>query len=147
MKTLLTLVTIALGMNIAQASIECKDIISKRDVVSSKRLDQNTWFTNQEVKWSMIYLNSSELFDDKGNEIKTFGALREYFENYKWDELRVEVLRVVKTGKEYVEVYSYPGDNQYGVLIDIKTGRMIGSIEDSDYYINDEYCKWPEEDA
>ena len=39
------------------------------------------------------------------------------------------------TGKTYVQVLSYPGDNPYGLFFDAQTKKVVGAIEDGDYSI------------
>ncbi len=52
-----------------------------------------------------------------------------------YDELYVIVFDSKKTGRRYIEVRAYPGDNPVGVFYDAETGERLANNEDSSYYL------------
>lgn len=58
------------------------------------------------------------MFSDKGQE--------------GYNELYLVTLKAKESGNTYVEVFSYPGDNQYGLLFELKAGKLVGYIADGD---------------
>jgi hypothetical protein len=43
----------------------------------------------------------------------------------EYNDLYIITLKFKKTGKSYIEVKSYPGDNPYGLIFEAQTGKLV----------------------
>jgi hypothetical protein len=84
-----------------------------------------------------VFLLNQHLLDSKYAEKSL--SLTEIIQEFstgdrRSDELHIVYLKGLQTGKTYIEVYSYPGDNQYGLLFDLE-GNILARNEDGSYSI------------
>ncbi|KHD88237.1 MAG: hypothetical protein OM95_10035 [Bdellovibrio sp. ArHS] len=66
----------------------------------------------------------------------TFAEIQEQF-NDSSDELYIHKLTSRQTGRVYLEVKSYPGDNPYGLVFDAGTGTLLATNGDDSYTLID----------
>lgn len=67
----------------------------------------------------------------------TFEGVKELFSEggeYESDDLIIDIMTSYKTGKKYILVNTWPGDNLYASIFDSK-GKLIGKVNDGDYYL------------
>jgi hypothetical protein len=67
----------------------------------------------------------------------TFEEIQKLFTEgeYRHDDLYLTSYQDKATGTVYQSVYSYPGDNTYGLFFDIR-GRVVASFQDGEVYLN-----------
>lgn len=44
----------------------------------------------------------------------------------RYNELYLVTLKAKESGNTYIQAFSYPGDNQYGLIFEAKTGKLVG---------------------
>ena len=113
------------------------------ETIYGKELKKSTYFNKWEVKMVMTYIQNEELYDSNGNLMTRFSQVRAEFEN-GYDELNLVLGQDEKTGQKFVRVWSYPGDNEYGVYM-TTSGKIVAEIGDGDLYVDGEYCEFDEE--
>lgn len=141
MKNIIIFLTLIMTMNTnVFASETCEKLSNDLHEVYSKRLTKDTWFTRAEVDWVMSYVEFEELHNLEGEPLDSFSKVRKNFEN-NYDELHVAVYKHEDSGERFIYVWSYPGDNQYGIILNGKS-EIVANIGDSDVYDfkTGEYC-------
>lgn len=57
----------------------------------------------------------------------------------EYNDLSLITMKFKETGKLYIEVKSYPGDNPYGLIFEAKTGKLVGMNGDDSIYLFTEH--------
>lgn len=112
--------------------------------------DWNQWERNL----VMNYILKEELhgkFNKEDGTVADYEPMTKFehvYDNFRefayGDELHFALFEDTATGHKYVRVWSYPGDNEYGLFM-TTWGEVVATIGDSDIYVNDFYCPWDEE--
>jgi len=112
--------------------------------VYTKTVNLSTEFNWWEKRNIMTYIMHEELVHVADGELITFDDVRSLFEDeYNFDELNHQLIEHVETKEKYVYVWSYPGENEYGIYLDTK-GNIIAEVGDSDLFVDGEYCPYIE---
>ncbi len=106
-----------------------KDLVT----ISDNNIEEMTSLSPSVVKLINQHLRELEYTDHD----LTFNEIQKLFTEgeYRHDDLYVSSLQDKVTGTVYLEVYSAPGDNTYGLFFDIQ-GRVVGAYQDGDIYLN-----------
>jgi hypothetical protein len=102
-------------------------------------------FNKWEEKQVMAYINheeDAEYYNADGDEVllKNFDDVFNHFSDSSgYDELALAVMKDMKSGNVYTYVWSYPGDNEYGVFVN-PYGKVVAEIQDGDLVVDGDYC-------
>lgn len=70
----------------------------------------------------------------------TLSEIKQLFaQEYSYDEIHVTFLKHRSSGKQFVYVNSYPGDNEYGLYFSAETGKVAASNGDGSISLNAEH--------
>lgn len=146
MKSLITTLTIILSLNSFSFEYSnsplCQLLESdKLQTLSVKQIKSGVSFTEFEKKAVMVMIKEMYIYGLE--DVKTFEDVVKHFEESPWEEAHIMRQLDPTTGNTYTYVWSYPGDNEYGVWLDSNI-EIFGEIQDGDLLIGDKYCPWEE---
>lgn len=146
MKSLLTAFTLFLSLNTFSYEISNSPLCQtlggeKLHTLSDKQIKAGIEFTDFEKKAVMTMIK--EIYVYGLEEVETFEDVVKHFEENRWEEAHIMTQLDPTTGSTFTYVWSYPGDNEYGIWLNPK-GEIIASVEDSDLIIDEKYCPWEE---
>lgn len=144
MKSLITALTILLTFNTYSFEISnsplCQLLESEElQTLSDKQIKAGVEFSELEKKAVMIMIEEMNIYGLE--DVETFEDVVKHFEENPWEEAHIMRQLDPATGRTYTYVWSYPGDNEYGIWLNNKN-EIIGSVEDSDLVIGNQYCPW-----
>jgi hypothetical protein len=71
------------------------------------------------------------------SKVRSFEEIKRLAKEEFQDGIGMSIQTEKSTGVVLIYLWSYPGDNQYGVVYNLKTLAIVGSIEDGDMYASD----------
>jgi hypothetical protein len=98
-------------------------------------------FNNWEVEKIMTFVSHQELIHIANGTMLSFSDVRDVFDNSDYDELHMRLLKSTSTGHIYAYIWSYPGDNEYGVFLDVNS-KIVAEVQDSDLVVDGQYCPY-----
>ncbi len=101
----------------------------------SKQVVSGVSFNPWEQTMVMIYINHE--LSDFG--LRTFEHVVREIEAIA-DELYLKLIQDRLTGQEYLYVWSYPGENEFGVYLD-RSGNILAEIKDGELVVKGEWCE------
>ncbi len=104
----------------------------------SKTIDAETKFTEWEKTQVMTYIEAME-FSYEDRPLETFEDVVAWLVQDSWDELHLSVFRINESEEIITYVWSYPGDNEYGLYLS-DLHEVIGAIQDGDLVVGNDYC-------
>ena len=104
----------------------------------SKTVDAKTEFTKWEKTQVMAYIETME-FSYEDRPLETFEDVVVWQLEDSWEELHLSVFRVKASEEIITYVWSYPGDNEYGLYLNDRH-EVIGAIQDGDLVVGNDYC-------
>ncbi len=100
--------------------------------VSENFLTENAQFNDREKE--LVYKTVAKIEE---SDLSTVSSWDYIIENYEfprsYNELHIVTFKNVKTNESYDYVWSYPGDNEYGVIFN-SSGEIIAEVGDGDLY-------------
>lgn len=140
MKKLIVTIFMALLSTQAFGADLCKVLASEYSEgtvkeVYSKWMRKGTKFNKWEQKQILSYMTHGDgYYSWRTDElITTFDqVVAEFSEGF--DELHIALFNDENSGTKYTYVWSYPGDNEYGVWLD-RNGKVLAEIQDGDLVV------------
>jgi hypothetical protein len=106
-----------------------------------KDVSPDNFFTKDEAQKLLAYANDA--FYSSGVH---FFRLEQFFAFLKsedpsyFDDFSLKRIRLNSNGKKYTYIWSYPGDNEFGLWVD-QDNNIVGAVSDGDLYIADRWCE------
>ena len=112
---------------------------------------EKKWFTINFVdvlkvkSLSKFHLELVNIYVGQDEKVKGPMTLKEIQNKYRGSDLGLILLKSKKSGRQYVEVRAYPGDNPVGLIFDAHSGDLVASNNDGTYSIvtaeGERYCR------
>ncbi len=101
-------------------------------LTSEKFLTDGVEFTEREK--ALVYKMVAKNQDDDLASVSNWDYIvANYHFPSTYDELHIKTFREMGSNETYDYVWSYPGDNEYGVIFNSK-GEMVAEVGDGDLY-------------
>lgn len=118
--------------NLGEDSLDIFDGIEgqKFETITEKFLKKDTFFTDSEkaLVFKMLDYISYGPFERNWNQVVSEFSFPE-----SYNELHLHSFREVSTQRVYTYVWSYPGDNEYGLIFN-EQGEKVAEVGDGDLY-------------
>ncbi len=147
MKRLTIMAFIFCYLPLAQADL-CLDLqMSERQVLEvQKEINKDTFFTVEEQKQILVYANHALSFNDI-----PFTSLTQFIDylegegEFSFNEFNFMRIRLKSNGARFTYIWSYPGDNEYGIWIN-QNNEIVGAISDGDLSVGNNWCDYIDEE-